>query len=183
MVQYLMHGHASGAFCGGHGLPYPYPLGSHHSVGIGSWHRAVPDAWLSAIRWTYRTVLVSCETWVCGPPLRIDSKQRLHGCGRWDEQQFALALTWGAGDRTLLLGALTERALMPDTVAAHAYRNPIRNRGKMRPMCPMRQGDVSHYVELSRCGVGLPGFLIAVLVQVIGYDLRCMIPLPVEGRP
>ena len=30
--------------------------------------------------------------------------------------------------------------------AARTYRNPIRNRGKMRPMCPMRQGDVSHYV-------------------------------------
>ena len=37
--------------------------------------------------------------------------------------------------------------------AARAYRNHIRNRGKMRPMCPIRQGDVSHYVELSRCSL------------------------------
>ena len=92
-------------------LPYPYPLGWCHSVGIGSWHRGVPDAWLSASRVTCRTVLVS---WGGRPGLRIDSKQRLHGCGRWDEQQFALALTCGTG--ALPLGALTERALMPDTL-------------------------------------------------------------------
>ena len=94
-------------------LPYPYPLGSHHSVGTGSWHRGVPDAWLSASQVTCRTVLVSLRS---GPRLRVDSKQRLHGCGRWDEEQFAIALTWGTGERALLLGALTEWALMPDTL-------------------------------------------------------------------
>ena len=116
---------------------------SIHNSNIAIRSHASPAVWLFAILPTCRTDLVSLRS---GPGLRIDSKQRLHGCGRWDEEQFAIALTWGTGERALLLGALTERALMPDTVAAHAYRNPIRNRGKMRPMCPMRQGDVSHYV-------------------------------------